>query len=246
MAGAKGCPACRARGHDTSPRGAGRVTRFESLRTVSPASRLCQGSDPRQGSQLRVPRPPPLPRASLRGPCLSCGCPSPVPPRSAAPRMGSGGAVACTLILALPLRLTRRIGSPRSSRGLGPAGDPGASRYPIYREPQGLGQTTPIDRATTPASPGPWTTCRAQELDPASFPPAWPCERLPAGRGRGGVSFAETASGSPGERPCWADRLERLEAGTRQRCPRCATPRSHPTPAGTSDIGRVEGRTPSS
>ena len=28
-------------------------------------------------------------------------------------------------------------------------------------------------------------------------------------------------------------------------CPRWATPRSHPTPAGTSDIGRVEGRTPS-
>ena len=63
MAGAKGCPACRARGHDTSPRGAGRVTRFESLRTVSPASRPCQGSDPRHGSQLRVPRPPPLPRS---------------------------------------------------------------------------------------------------------------------------------------------------------------------------------------
>jgi hypothetical protein len=34
------------------------------------------------GAQLRVPRPPPLPRASLRGPCLPCGCPSPVPPRS--------------------------------------------------------------------------------------------------------------------------------------------------------------------
>jgi hypothetical protein len=80
------------------------------------------------------------------------------PPR---PRMGSGGAVACTLILALPLRgLTRCIGSPRSSRRLGPAGDPGASRYPIYREPQGLGQTTPIDRATTPASPGPLTTAQ--------------------------------------------------------------------------------------
>ena len=53
MAGAKSCPACRARGHDTSPRGAGRVTRFESLRTVSPASRPCQGSDPRHG----VPTP---------------------------------------------------------------------------------------------------------------------------------------------------------------------------------------------
>jgi hypothetical protein len=40
-------------GHDTSPRGAGRVTRFESLRTVSPASRPCQGSDTRHG----VPTP---------------------------------------------------------------------------------------------------------------------------------------------------------------------------------------------
>jgi hypothetical protein len=31
------------------------------------------------------------------------------------------------------------------------------------------------------------------------------------------LSFAKTASVSPGERPCWSDRLERLETGTRQR-----------------------------
>jgi aerobic-type carbon monoxide dehydrogenase small subunit (CoxS/CutS family) len=60
------------------------------------------------------------------------------------------------------------------------------------------------------------------------------------------VSFAKTASGSPGERPCWSDRLERLETSRGRGCPRCATSRSHPTPAGTSDIGRVEGRMRSS
>jgi hypothetical protein len=46
--------------------------------------------------------------------------------------------------------------------------------------------------------------------------------RLPGDRPRkwlpgGGLSFAKTASGSPGERPYWSDRPERLETSTRQR-----------------------------
>ena len=90
MARAKGWPACGTRGQDTSPRRTGRATRFESLGTVSRVKAMSRLRPPPLGSQLRVPRPPPLPRASLRGPCLSCGCPSPVPPRSRRGLEGSG------------------------------------------------------------------------------------------------------------------------------------------------------------
>jgi Transposase domain (DUF772) len=35
-----------------------------------------------------------------------------------------------------------------------------------------------------------WDACRAQELDPPSFPSGWACERLPAGRERRGRGSA--------------------------------------------------------